>query len=139
MLFVLDTNVISELMRPAPAQSVMNWFAKQSSADFATTAINQAEILGGLAQLSAGKRKRDLLAAAQAIWSEDLQNRVLPFDALAAQALGQIMQARKTSARPIAFADAAIAATCKVHQASIVTRDVSGFAGTGIKIINPWD
>lgn len=139
MLYVIDTNVISELMKPDADVNVMAWFLAHTQDTFATTAINQAEILGGLAMLPEGKRKRSMIALAQEIWELELQRGVLPFDSTCAEAFAQILRIRKKSARPIQFADAAIAAICIVHQAAILTRDTSGFTEIGIKVINPWD
>jgi toxin FitB len=137
MLYVLDTNVISELMRPDADANVMAWFLANTQGTFATTAINQAEILGGLAMLPEGKRS--MIALAKEIWETDLPRGVLPFDSACAEAFAQILKTRKKSARPIQFADAAIAAICIVHQAIVVTRDQAGFDGLGLKIVNPWD
>jgi toxin FitB len=138
-ILVLDTNVLSELMRPDPTVQVLGWFALHPDGNFATTTINQAEILAGLAVLPTGRRKTQLLNAAAALWEEDLGGQMLNFDAPAAQRLGQVVHMRHSKGRPIQFADAAIAAICHVHGATVVTRDAGGFEGTGIKVINPWD
>jgi toxin FitB len=138
MMLILDTNVISELMKPEADLAVLAWFLRHTHAQFATTAICQAEVLGGLAVLPDGKRKRNMLAAAQAIWEIDLEQRVFDFDSSCAKAFADILQRRKIAARPIQFVDAAIAAICTVHKATIVTRDTAGFETCGIKVINPW-
>jgi toxin FitB len=138
MLLILDTNVISELMKSEAEPSVLAWFMQHTHDQFATTAICQAEVLGGLAALPDGKRKRSMLAAAQAIWEIDLERRVFAFDTRCAEAFADILRRRKKAARPIQFVDAAIAAICAANQASIVTRDTAGFEACGIKVINPW-
>ena len=138
MLYVLDTNVISELMKPDADASVMAWFLEHTQDSFATTAINQAEILGGLALLPEGKRKRSMIESAEAIWQIELQQGVLPFDSASTSAFANILRTRKKAARPIQFADAAIAAICITHQAAILTRDASGFSQVGIQVVNPW-
>ncbi len=138
MWLVLDTNVISELMRPTPAPQVLDWFDRHTRMPLATTAICQAEVLAGLALLPAGKRKRQLLAAANDLWTQDLGGRVLAFDSGTAPLLASIVQTRQTAGRPIAFADAAIAAICRQHRAALATRDEGGFVGTGVKVHNPW-
>ncbi|MDO5693694.1 MAG: type II toxin-antitoxin system VapC family toxin [Pseudomonadota bacterium] len=138
MLLVLDTNVLSELMRAVPDAQVLNWFDRHTNATFATTAICQAEILAGLSLLPNGKRKRQFLAAADALWNEDLGGRIFPFDSAAAVVLADIVQTRQAKGQPIQFADAAIAAICRRHKAAVVTRDEGGFAGTSVKLINPW-
>jgi toxin FitB len=143
-LYVLDTNVISELMRQAPAPQVLAWFAQQSPQELkgelvlVTTAFNLAEIHYGLGNLPAGKRKRGLLALIDDVVKTGLNNHVLGFDAQPAQLLGEVLALRKKAGMPIHFADACIAAICKHHQAAIVTRDVGGFVHTGIAIHNPW-
>ncbi len=138
MLLVLDTNVISELMKPEAEPVVLAWFARHTQNQFATTAICQAEILGGLALLPEGKRRRSMLAAAQEIWDIDLEQRVFTFDSPSAEAFADVMRRRKKAARPIQFVDAAIAAICASHKSAIVTRDTDGFEACGIKVINPW-
>jgi toxin FitB len=138
MLFVLDTNVISELMKPEAEATVLKWFLRHAKQEFATTAISQAEILGGLALLPEGKRRRGMLLAAQAIWSEDLKQRVLPFNQDCAAAFARILRRRTDLGRPIHFADAAIAAICASHKVAIVTRDTEDFKGCGIQMENPW-
>jgi toxin FitB len=138
MLYVLDTNVISELMKPNADANVMAWFLTHTKDTFATTSINQAEVLGGLALLPEGKRKRSLIASAKEIWVLDLSRGVLPFDSASAEAFAKILQIRTKAARPIQFADAAIAAICVANQAAILTRDQSGFTEIGIKVVNPW-
>ncbi len=138
MLLILDTNVISELMKPEAEPAVLAWFARHTQAQFATTTICQAEILGGLAMLPDGKRRRSMLAAAQEIWDIDLEQRVFTFDSPSAQAFADILRRRKKAARPIQFVDAAIAAICATHKAAIITRDTAGFESCGIKVINPW-
>jgi toxin FitB len=138
MLFILDTNVISELMKPDASADVMAWFLKHTQDQFATTAINQAEIFGGLALLPEGKRKREMLAMAQSIWDVELKAAVFAFDTKCAEAFAAILRRRTRAGQPIQFADAAIAAICAAHKASIVTRDISGFEGCGIQIANPW-
>jgi toxin FitB len=138
MLFILDTNVISELMKPDASTHVMSWFLKHTRDQFATTAINQAEILGGLALLPEGKRKREMLATAQSIWDVELKNEVYAFDTNCAQAFAAILRRRTRAGQPIQFADAAISAICSAHKATIVTRDISDFEGCGIQITNPW-
>lgn len=137
-LLVLDTNVISEMMKLQADAAVLAWFLQNPHIDFATTAISQAEILTGLALLPEGKRKRGMLAAAAAIWEIDLKHAVLPFDSSCTNAFAHILKSRAALGKPIGVADAAIAAICAAQKATIVTRNSAGFVGTGIKVINPW-
>jgi toxin FitB len=138
MLFVLDTNVISEPMKPEAEATVLKWFLRHAKQEFITTAISQAEILGGLGLLPEGKRLRGMLLAAQAIWSEDLKQRVLPFSHDCADAFALILRGRADLGKPIHFADTAIAAICAYHKAAIVTRYTEDFKGCGIQMENPW-
>ena len=138
MLFVLDTNVLSEFMRPEPDGTFMRWFETHPQHEFASATICQAEIISGLAALPKGKRKLNLLAAAQWLWTEQLDNRILPFDQKAANSLLPLLEVRRRKGQPIQFVDAVIAATCVAHNAGILTRDTAGFLHTGIEVINPW-
>ncbi len=138
-MIVLDTNVISELMRPRPDPAVMGWVAAQPRATLYTTGINQAEILHGVAALPSGRRRAALAAAADAIFAEDLAGRILPFDGRAAPHYAEIVTARRRAGKPIEGFDALIAAIARAAGAEIATRDISGFTGCGIKVIDPWD
>jgi toxin FitB len=137
-MVVLDTNVISELMRLEPHPAVYAWVAAQPRATLYTTGINQAEILYGIAMLPQGRRRRALAAAAEAIFAEDLAGRVLPFSGTAAAHYAEIAYARRRAGMPIEAFDALIAATAGAAGADIATRDVVGFDGCGVTVIDPW-
>lgn len=137
-MIVLDTNVISELMRIRPEPAVMAWIADQPLAGIFTTALTQAEIFYGLALLPKGRRRDDLLAAARAMFDADLAGRVLPFDAAAADAYPEIADARKQAGEPISQIDAQIAAIVRSRGARLATRNVRDFTGCGIAVIDPW-
>jgi predicted nucleic acid-binding protein len=138
-MIILDTNVLSELMKPRKSEIVRNWAAQQSLMNLFTTTITQAEILYGIALLHAGKRRDDLSQAAQLMFLEDFAGRVLPFDQAAAVAFANIASQRRQNGIPISQADAQIAAICYTHAATIATRNVSDFEGCSISIINPWE
>ncbi|MEH2417186.1 type II toxin-antitoxin system VapC family toxin [Nostoc sp.] len=138
-MIILDTNVLSELMKPKKSEIVRSWAVQQSLMSLFTTTITQAEILYGIALLSAGKRREELSQAAQLMFSEDFAGRVLPFDQAAAVAFANIASQRRHNGTPISQADAQIAAICYTHAATIVTRNFSDFEGCGISIINPWE
>ena len=135
---VLDTNVLSELMKPAPNERVMRWFDANASAEFATTAINEAELLAGIALLPEGRKKRRLGDALKAALRDELGGRVFEFDSNAARELAAIVRVRARKGTPIDFQDACIAAICKARGSAIVTRDTNGFEGTGIVVVDPW-
>jgi predicted nucleic acid-binding protein len=135
-VIVLDTNVISELMRPRPDPLVIRWISAQPIATLCTTSVNKAEILYGIAVLPGGRRRTALLAAAEAVFDEDLK--VLPFDDAAAVRYAEIVAERSRTGRPIEAFDALIAATALAAGANLATRDVGGFEGTGLALIDPW-
>ncbi len=137
-MIILDTNVISELMRPRPDARVLAWVTAQSSSPLYTTYINQAEILLGIAGLPDGRRRSGLATTAEALFSEDFSGRILPFGAAAASHFPEIVQARRRAGNPIDKFDALIAAIALAANASVATRDVSGFAGCGLELIDPW-
>jgi predicted nucleic acid-binding protein len=137
-MIVLDTNVISELMRPGPHPAVLSWVAAQPRATLYTTGINQAEILYGIAMLPEGRRRTALGVAAQAMFAEDLAGRVLAFNSAAAVHYAQIVTTRRRMGNPIEAFDALIAATALAAGADVATRDISGFASCGLTLIDPW-
>jgi predicted nucleic acid-binding protein len=137
-VIVLDTNVISELLTPAPNVAVIEWLGAQHPLSVFTTAITEAEILYGLRLLPHGRRRRDLEAAVLPIFNEDMSGRVLPFDRDAADVYAIIATNRREAGRPISQFDAQIAAITVSRGASVATRNVSDFEGIGLQIINPW-
>jgi hypothetical protein len=137
-MIVLDSNVISELLRPQADGAVERWLADQPPASVFTTAITEAEILYGVRALADGKRKRALLAAIEPIFAEDFAGRVLPFDEDAADAYATLAVARRQAGRPISQFDAQIAAICVSRGAALATRNVSDFSGIGLSVVDPW-
>ena len=137
-MIVLDTNVISELMRPQPHPAVVAWIAALPSAALYTTSVNKAEIIYGIVALPEGRRRTALVAAAEAMFTDDLADRVLPFDDIAADRYTEIVTARRRAGRPIEAFDALIAATALAAGADIATRDINGFEGLGLTLIDPW-
>jgi toxin FitB len=138
-MIVLDTNVISELMRPDPHPGVLAWVSTQPRAALYTTSVNRAEILFGIAALPEGRRGSALAESAALMFDEDLANRVLPFDAAAASQYARIVVSRRRAGTPIEAFDALIAATALIAGAAVATRDADGFEGCGVTVINPWD
>jgi predicted nucleic acid-binding protein len=135
---LVDTNVVSELMRAAPARSVLDWFAAHDPSILILSAVSEAELRAGAAFLPAGRRRDALRAAIDAMVEEDVGGRVLPFDSGAAKAYAIIAAARQAAGRPIAQADCQIAATARAHGAAVATRNGSDFEGCGIGVIDPW-
>ncbi len=137
-MIVLDTNVISELMRREPDAAVMAWMGEQPMAGVFTTTLTQAEIFYGLALLPEGRRRDALMAAAQPMFDVDLAGRVLPFDTDAANAYPDIAAGRRKGGQPISQMDAQIAAIVRSRGARLATRNVADFADCGITVVNPW-
>lgn len=137
-MIVLDTNVLSELMKPSPEARVAVWVAAQPATSLFTTTVTQAEILVGLALLPRGRRREALEKAAVALFDEDLAGRVIAFDSAAAQACAKIVPARYRAGRPISQYDAQIAAIAASRGAGIATRNTADFDGCGILLFNPW-
>lgn len=137
-MIILDTNVLSEALRPDPDRRAMDRLASQPRSSLLTTAITRGELLYGVLLLPQGQRKHGLLAAVQAILDIDMAGRVLEFDNGAADADAQIAAARRQSGRPISQFDAMIAAIARSRGASLATRNVRDFADCGVTVIDPW-
>ena len=138
-MILLDTNVISELMRAEPAQIVLDWFGQHDAADLFISAVTEAELRTGVAIRPDGQRRDRRQLAIDAMIDQDFQGRVLPFDSLAAKAYAEIAARRRAAGRPIAEADCQIAAVARATDAPIATRNVKDFDGCGGRVINPWN
>ena len=137
-MIVVDTNVASELMRPAPSERVRDWVRGQPGRDLYTSAITLAEIRYGIERLPEGRRKIELRSTAVEVFGA-FADRVLAFDAAAAEQFSLIVSHRERLGMPIEGFDAQIAAICLARGAKLATRNVQGFRETGIGIVNPWD
>ena len=137
-MLVIDTNVASELMRPAPNPSVAAWIAERDAAAMYLTAVSEAELRFGVAILPAGRRRTALEAAMRRWLETGFAERVLPFDSAAARAYAQIAADRREAGRPIGEADCQIAAISRARGASLVTRNIRDFEGTGVDVVDPW-
>jgi predicted nucleic acid-binding protein len=137
-MILLDTNVISELMRSTPDAKVLRWVNAQVAAALHTTSITEAEIVHGVLLLPKGKRRTTLVALAREMFEVDLDGRILAFDSAAANLYAEISSTRRATGRPISAFDAQIAAIAAVHGARLATRNGSDFADCGIDVIDPW-
>jgi len=137
-MIILDTNVLSEALRPAPEPSVLDWLADQPRASLFTTAITRGEILYGIRLLSDGKRRQRLWDAADNIFYEDFAGQVLSFDSDAADMFADIAASRRIAGKPISQFDVMVAAMARSRGAILATRNVKDFDDCGIDVINPW-
>jgi toxin FitB len=137
-MIVLDTNIVSELLRPAPASSVEAWLAVRDGATVYFTAVGEAELRLGVAILPAGRRRTALAQAIDEMLEEDFRHRILPFDRAAARAYAAIAADRRAAGRPISQFDCQIAAIARAHEAALATRNTSDYEGCGIEVIDPW-
>jgi predicted nucleic acid-binding protein len=135
---LLDTNVLSELLRAQPDTAVLDWFAAQDQDQLLVSAVTQAEMLLGAMRLPAGKRRVQLQAAVEALFSDDFAGRVLSFDTAAAAAYATVVAARRRAGRPISQFDAQIAAIAASRRAALATRNTADFEGCGVDLHNPW-
>lgn len=136
-MIVADTNVVSELMRPAPSPLVRDWVQAQAPGELYTTAITVAEIRYGLERLAGGRRKQSLLAAATEVFTA-FSDYIQPFDAEAAIWYATIVAHRDRIGLPIDGFDAQIAAICRTRGAALATRNTRDFRETAIDLIDPW-
>lgn len=136
-MIILDTNVVSELMRQEPSTQVAEWVRSRDRRELRMTAITLAEIRYGIARLPGGRRKQALLDTADDVFGE-FSDQILPVDAAAAESYAVIASARERAGKPIAGFDALIAAVCRSRGATLATRNLADFNGTGIDVIDPW-
>ena len=138
-MILLDTNVVSELMKPRPDGAVEAWLAGQPLTSFFLSSPSEAELRYGMAILPAGRRREKLEAALEAILIEAFSDRILPFDSAAAISYAEIAATRRSAGRPIAQFDAQIAAIAKSRGSSLATRNIADFTGCGVDLLDPWN
>jgi len=137
-MILLDTNVLSELMRAKPAPEVVAWIDSQPTSQLYISAITVAEILYGIARMADGKRKQSLLALATLMFDEDFAGRILSFDADAAIYYAGLAAESEAKGTVVDMADCQIAAIAVLHDAQVATRNVRHFDYLGVAIVNPW-
>jgi len=138
-VIILDTNVISEVMRPSPSSVVLAWLRSIPVHELATTTICVAEIGYGLARLPYGRRRSQQEAAFASYRAQVFEDRIFAFDVLAADAYGELVASRERLGRPLEGPDGFIAAIALSRGLSVATRDVGGFGDCGFSVVNPWD
>lgn len=139
-MYLIDTNVISELTKPVPNSTVIDWFACTAVQSIYISAVTLCEMQRGLGLLPAGRRKSALKVAIEALVQEDFAQRCLSLDARSAPLYGRIAAGQQLKGRGCSVEDAMIAAITLAHQFTLVTRNIKDFKGiTGLKLLDPWN
>ncbi len=138
-MVVIDTNVVSELMRAEPSAEVLDWMDDRQPRELYVTAITEAEVRTGIALLPEGRRRRGLAEACERAFGSLFAGRVLPFDSDAARAYAEIAAARRVLRRAVSLADGQIAAIARSRRMAVATRNIRDFQDMGIGVLDPWD
>jgi len=137
-MIVLDTNVVSETMRPRPAPEVMGWLDRQAPVELFVTSVSVGEIHFGLECLDDGRRKLELQTRFERFLKRGFDGRILDYTSECARRYGQLMGWRRRAGRPLSAPDGQIAAICLAHGADIATRNVREFALAGLTVVDPF-
>jgi predicted nucleic acid-binding protein len=138
-MILLDTNVISEIIKPSPSPAVISWLNEQDSATLYLSAIVLAEIGYGVEALPDGKRKQALSAAVETFVDRAFADRILAFDRDAAKLYGTLMADRRRAGQPLSAPDGQIAATASSHGFQLATRNIRDFTNCGLVLVNPFE
>ena len=138
-MVVIDTNIVSELMRAEPSAEVLAWMDDRPPRELFVTAVTEAEVRTGIALLPEGRRRRGLAEACERAFGSLFAGRVLPFDSEAARAYAEIVAARRVLGRPVSQADGQIAAIARSRGMAVATRNIRDFRDTGVDVFDPWD
>ena len=138
MVLLLDTNVVSELIRRSPDLAVEAWAAGRTLEDLFFSAVGEAELRYGAAILPTGRRRETLVSDIERMLRDAFEGRVLPFDSEAARAYAEIAAMRRFAGRPVAPADCQIAAIARARGMAVATRNVRDFEDMGIEVVDPW-
>ena len=137
-MIILDTNVVSEPLRPEPEPAVLDWLDAQAPETLYLTTVSLAELLAGIETMPAGRRRTELKQALAEQMMPLFEERILAFDKKAAEAFSRVNASAQAIGNPISFADGAIAAIASAHGFMVATRNVRDFKGTGVELIDPW-
>lgn len=138
-MILIDTNIISEMMRPTPNKNVLLWLNQIDNTKLYISSITIAEISYGIVALAKGKRRSSIEDAFNKMLQDAFNYRILSFDEIAASWYGKIMTYRKISGKPMGILNGQIAAIARTHNAAIATRNVKDFNDCGIDVINPFE
>lgn len=137
-MIVLDTSVVFELIRPAPAPQVIQWVDAHDTSDLTISSVTAAELRAGAAVLPAGRRRARITRQINELIEETFAGYVLAFDVACSRHYAAVVAKRRKLGKPITSLDAQIAAICREYGAPLATRHGNDFAGVGVKIIDPW-
>jgi len=137
-MILLDTNVLSALMRTEPEAVVVDWLDAQPSESIWTTSVTVFEIRTGLELLPSSRRRRHLEAAFERVLNEDLDQRTLAFDVAAAEAASAVVARRQRAGKPVEIRDAQIAGIALARKATVATRNICHFSDLGVRLVDPW-
>ena len=138
-MVVIDTNIVSELMRAEPSVEVLIWLDTRPRQELFVTAVTEAEVRTGIAFLAEGRRRQGLAEVCEHAFGNLFAGRVLPFDSAAAHAYAEIVASRRAIGRPVSQADCQIAAIAQSRDMAVATRNIRDFEDMGIEIFDPWD
>lgn len=138
-MIILDTNVLSELMKAVPEPKVIAWLDRQPGESVWITSVTLFEVRMGLALLESGRRRAALEAGLELLLKEDFEGRVLPFDEAAATQAASLAAQRRRDGRAVDFRDTQIAGIALARRATLATRDTRHFADLKSPLVNPWD
>lgn len=137
-MILIDTNIISEMMKPMPNTNVMNWLDQQEVIKLYVSTVTIAEIAYGINALSEGNRRNVLEESFHSVLREAFEHRILPFDEVAAHLYGKIMTRRKELGKPLSILDGQIAAIARANNFTVATRNSKDFADCDLNLINPF-
>jgi predicted nucleic acid-binding protein len=138
-MILLDTNVVSELLKPTPETRVVQWLNEQATSTLQLPAVVLAELLAGVEIMPAGRRKEAMMTAMRTLVNTLTATRILSFDRAAAEAYFLLTSRARANGFMVGFADGQIGAIAMVHGLSVATRDVAPFLAMGVRVINPWE
>lgn len=138
MTVLIDTNVVSEILRPSLNPAVESWVTERPAAELHFSAVGESELRYGVAILPAGWLRKGLALAIDAILREDLEGRIPPFDSDAAHEYAATAAARRSAGRPVAPADCRVAAIARSRGIAVATRNVPDFREIELEIVDPW-
>ena len=138
-MIVVDTNIVSEPLKPLPNEAVLRWLSRQAYASLYVTTTSLAELLAGVEKLPDGRRKERLRESLQPLLKKWFGSRILPFDEAAAVTYAKLVSRAGASGRTVSLADGQIAAVASLWGFTVATRDTGPFVATGLSVINPWE